>query len=458
MVKNGAPGRNLKMDISQEIYQLLNRIRPKETPARSQSSMPEGQTEITAVNLANISDEEYEAAMLETGVQSLAKLAELSAMTELWLERLGDVRSRVAAQLRELERVQEAVKSAAAARDQALREGESARQRIEAEMVAALESQRRQREIHERENQEYREKLKGLRDQNEKSMELDRRKAQEQFILQMKAYERESLEKLATLEDELNRRDADLKKREDEWSQTMQEFEKLTLRLSKRPVPAIEHAGETTRSLEDSHPPKAAEPLKGTGTDLRAAGQSSHAKRVVEAARPKTESISELASTITVRTTAPEIEVEPELPPAATEAQSPQWNLADALAPSSPIAASGAVVDTIVGLLSREDEAGGNSKSRGLTRTPQEGNSPAYHAILDTIFDEVPGDEGNNVKSVSREEKRPVSSGITFSRNSAVQTIDISPETDEGLNPSGTLLGKFKRKVKTLKPGPERDE
>lgn len=460
MIKNPGNKRSLTVALHRELLQLLTRISQTEEFTELRSGTFGRQELGLGQALEAGSDENDEMAALQLSLKSIEKLAELLQITGGWLERLENIRATVAAETRELGRLRQEIEVTEISLEQEAKDYQQQHQKLEAEIQAAHECLRQERECRDNEEREHTEKLKRQREESERLMALDQERARQAFMKEMRAREQANSEKQDALEKEFERREAALRNEEQEWTQAMKEFEKLSLKLSKRSGAKIgvhsalaEHEADNQSLTSNMVSRSAAEQERGDTQPVPLGpepmimeGKSLGSEEEVADAIPALGE--EIVTHSAEEAVVPEFV---EILPPLTEELRASWNPADALSRSSSVGASKDVEETIDDLLSRQKVAGAMQSREPAPPSERESDVLNFGAIVDSIFAEVPGQEQAEAASINHA-RSPSSSReeSAFRIRTAASPHQQSLPVNETEEPPGTLLGKLKRKVRAL--------
>jgi hypothetical protein len=442
MTNNPGDVRSSITALQEELSRILTAIGQKEEQA---GPLP-GASEKPAPGLIQTpqvsSGGDDEGAFLQLSLKSISALAELSQSTSAWLDRLESVRSAVAAETKELKRLQDEIEFAQLSLEENIKNREQQHQKLDAEIKAAQEFALREQERRDKEEAEFQEKLRKLREENENRIALDQQIAQQKFMQDLQSQIQAGRERLDALEKELERREGALRDEEEEWTRAMSEFEKLARKRGRLPGPNArqnsthaEQEAESRPVMSDSVSSFA--PAQGDYSPKPTSAVSASVSRAKEPTDPRKEepaASSAPAEEIAVDSeeeiiTPGRVEILPpatDTPPAESHSD---WTLADALTDNPPLAAKGAIIQTILDLLPHEERAGAPRQREQATPAKEGSSKLNLGAAVDQIFSEIPGPELTKASSQSDEK--------SFRENAAEEQS------------SGTILRRFKRKEKS---------
>jgi hypothetical protein len=179
------------------------------------------------------------------GLHLSKALGELSSRLVAEVERLATLREAVALEQRELQRLHK-VDVAATAVDHVVQDYESKKQAFLAETAAARGEWAAETNQRERSDREYEETLKTKRqrenDEFEYKKTLERKKAQDKYDEEQRLHDRENREKQEALEKSWQEREAALKAREEEVAQLRKDNDLFPKRLAQEVDGAVAEA------------------------------------------------------------------------------------------------------------------------------------------------------------------------------------------------------------------------
>jgi len=179
------------------------------------------------------------------GLQTSKALGEVSSRLVAEVERLATLREAVALEERELQRLHK-IDVAATAVDLLVQGHEAKKLAFEAEVAAARADWEAETEARERGGREFEETLKKQRQRENDEFEyrkaLERKKAQDKYDEEQRLRDRQNREKQEALEKSWQEREAALKAREDEIAQLRKESDLFPKRLAQEVDRAVAEA------------------------------------------------------------------------------------------------------------------------------------------------------------------------------------------------------------------------
>ncbi len=265
-----ARNRRSKVDVQQEFESI-----------RKEASTEREATDARAREVVRLRDAEVRQAVDNASVDGIVN--EISALGLHVSKALGDVSTRLVAEVERLTTLREAVEIeqrelqrlhkvdiAATALDQLVQDYEAKKQAFQAEMAAAKAEWESEAAERERGAREYEESLKKQRqrenDEFEYKKALERKKAQDKYDEELRLRDRQNREKQETLERSWQDREAALKAREDEFGQLRKDAEAFPKRLAQEVERAV---GEARRQAAQENEQRLLVATKDAEADRR---------------------------------------------------------------------------------------------------------------------------------------------------------------------------------------------